>query len=156
MPMCTKYLLRLLLVLMPLADLQAIDFYVAPSGDDQNSGTETKPYATLERARKAIRALKETGALPDRNGSHVYLRSGQYRFSKSFALNEDDSGTLESPIIYSAYPDEKVILTGGVDIPLAKFTLVADPKILSRLPAESHGKVWTVNLNWTAPLQIAS
>lgn len=144
--MCAKYLLPLLLVLMPHADLQAIDLYVAPSGDDQNAGTEKEPFATLERVRMAIRALKETGSLPDPNGTQVYLRSGKYQFSKSFALNQDDSGTLESPITYSPYPGEKVILTGGVDVPFAKFTLVTEPSILRRLPAESHGKVWTVNL----------
>ena len=33
-------------------------FYVALSGNDDNPGTETKPFATLDRARDAIREYK--------------------------------------------------------------------------------------------------
>lgn len=38
--------------------LAATDLYVSPSGDNANEGTETKPFATLERARDEIRALR--------------------------------------------------------------------------------------------------
>ena len=34
------------------------DLFVATSGSDTNPGTEMKPFATLERARDAIRAVK--------------------------------------------------------------------------------------------------
>jgi len=35
------------------------DFYVAPYGDDNNPGTEQKPFATLARARDAVCELKK-------------------------------------------------------------------------------------------------
>ncbi|MBT3291511.1 MAG: hypothetical protein HN380_29470, partial [Victivallales bacterium] len=44
----------LLSLLLPLAGLHAA-FYVAPNGSDANPGTEAKPFATLIRARDAVR-----------------------------------------------------------------------------------------------------
>jgi len=36
------------------------DFYVSPDGNDNNSGKENAPFATLDRARLAVRELKKT------------------------------------------------------------------------------------------------
>ena len=41
---------------------QAVDFYVAPSGNDANPGSQKQPFASLEGARNAVRAWKESGA----------------------------------------------------------------------------------------------
>jgi hypothetical protein len=30
-------------------------YYVSPAGDDQNPGTQRKPFATLQRAQQAVR-----------------------------------------------------------------------------------------------------
>ena len=35
-------------------------FYVAPDGDDSNPGSKERPFATLSRARDAVRKLKKT------------------------------------------------------------------------------------------------
>src|SRR6266481_9215796 len=43
------------------------EFCIATDGSDANPGTRAKPFATLERARDAIRELKQNGALP-KNG----------------------------------------------------------------------------------------
>jgi hypothetical protein len=34
---------------------QVTEFYIAPGGNDTNPGTEEKPFATLNRARNAVR-----------------------------------------------------------------------------------------------------
>ncbi|MCX6873505.1 MAG: hypothetical protein NTW21_06815 [Verrucomicrobia bacterium] len=34
----------------------AAEFHVAPNGNDANAGTAAQPFATLERARDAVRA----------------------------------------------------------------------------------------------------
>ena len=49
------------LLLAPLAGLHAAEFYVAPSGDDHAQGTREQPFASLERARDAVRQLKKGG-----------------------------------------------------------------------------------------------
>ncbi|MFN7562673.1 MAG: hypothetical protein ACK5TH_12895, partial [Prosthecobacter sp.] len=46
------------LLTAPLALLSAADFHVATNGDDKNPGTQEKPFATLERARDAVRASR--------------------------------------------------------------------------------------------------
>lgn len=43
---------------------QAAEFHVAPGGSDANPGTKAKPFATLEAARNAIRAVKSKSGLP--------------------------------------------------------------------------------------------
>ena len=144
--MSVRFLFLALLAVMPFAQSQAIDFYVSTTGDDLAPGTKSRPFATLERARAAIGELKANSEFPQAKVVHVYLRGGQYRITESFVLTKDDSGTADSPIVYAAYAEEKVKLTGGVDIPLADFELVSDPSVMKRLPTEAHGKVWKVNL----------
>ena len=57
------------------ADGEVASFYVAPDGADSNAGTFEQPFATLERARDAVRRLKEESGLPE-GGVTVYLRGG--------------------------------------------------------------------------------
>ena len=59
------------------AGAEPLAIYVATDGVDGSPGTRTKPFATLERARDAIRALKQKGGLPP-GGVTVWLRGGVY------------------------------------------------------------------------------
>ena len=95
-------------------------FFVSLDGDDTNDGSEEHPFATLERARDAIREYNATGVLPA-GGVTIYLRGGTYYIGQSFALSEQDSGTADSPVTYRNYPGEKVTLSGGLDIDFSKF-----------------------------------
>lgn len=38
---------------------RAYDFYVSPDGNDNNTGTQMAPFATLDKARLAVRELKK-------------------------------------------------------------------------------------------------
>ena len=60
------------LLLTPLAALHAAEFFVSPSGSDADAGTKAKPFASLERARNAIREAKKAGAV---GGFTVWLAS---------------------------------------------------------------------------------
>lgn len=130
-----------------LAELAgAVDFYIAPYGSDASIGSREHPFATLERARDAIRECKEqTNGIPT-EGFRVVLREGRYRLQRSFELIAQDSGIAGSRVTFTAAPNEKVALVGGGEIPLSRFALVTDESILSRLPVEARGKVWSVNL----------
>lgn len=128
-----------------------VDFYVSPQGKDTWSGTRATPnrsgtdgpFATLERARDAIRALKRKGLLPQ-GGVTVWLRGGIYLRNTPFTLTEEDSGTAGAPIIYRAYRKEAVRLLGGR--PVTNWQPVADPAILRRLDEAAHGKVMQADL----------
>ncbi len=83
--------------------------YVAPYGDDSNSGTEAKPFATLERARAAVRELKTTVREP----ITVLVRGGTYYLEEPLVFEPEDSGTNNQPITYAAYPSEEPVISGG-------------------------------------------
>ena len=99
-----------LLLWVPLVPLNAADFYVAPDGNDAQQGSKAKPFATLERARQAVRASER------RENATVTVRGGTYRLAQTFKLSSADSGTADAPVVWRAYRDEKPILTGGVEI----------------------------------------
>ncbi|MDP6361461.1 MAG: hypothetical protein QF473_40500, partial [Planctomycetota bacterium] len=108
------------------AEFEPLGIYVATDGSDRNPGTEAEPFATLERARNAIRALNRKDGLPPR-GVTVWLRGGVYYLSGTFELAKEDSGTKSSPIVYRAYGEEKVWLSGGKKIDPSHFKPVTDP-----------------------------
>lgn len=90
-----------------------IERYVSVSGSDANPGTFARPYATIEKAKQAIRGIKKP-----RNGSvRVYIRGGEYFIDKPLIFGPEDGGTAKCPIIYSAYNDEKVVISGGMVLP---------------------------------------
>jgi hypothetical protein len=89
----------------------AIDIFMAPGGNDTNPGTATKPFATLERARDAIRELKHAGPLKE--PVTVRLAGGIYPLSHEVRFGPEDSGTAACPITYAAAGADPVVLDGG-------------------------------------------
>src|SRR5580693_2698679 len=86
--------------------------YVAPSGDDANSGTSSHPLKTLEQARDRVRAL-----IPFATGDiTVYLQGGVYRLSRPLLLGEPDSGANGHRVIYAAAPGQQPIISGGAAV----------------------------------------
>jgi len=126
-------------------------FYVATNGNDAWSGTLAEPnegktdgpFATLERARDAIRKLKGHGGLPE-GGVTVELRAGTYQREHTFELGADDSGTEQAPVVYRAREGEEVRLVGGRVV--TGFEPVTDPAILRRLDESARGKVLQADL----------
>lgn len=96
-------------------------FYVAPGGNDAWSGTRAAPnrektdgpFATPQRARDAIRALKQRQGGALKQPVTVYLRGGLYCLAEPLVLTPEDSGTAECPVTWAAYPDELPALSGG-------------------------------------------
>lgn len=120
-------------------------FYLSPQGEDSNSGSFERPFKTPEAARDAVRALKSSQGLPS-GGVYIFFRTGTYEFSKSFDLDDRDSGSADRKISYQAYPSEKVVISGGNFLDRTKFEPVSDPSILTRLPAASVTHVLQYNL----------
>ncbi|MHB8520790.1 MAG: right-handed parallel beta-helix repeat-containing protein [Limisphaerales bacterium] len=104
-------------------------FYIATSGNDANPGTKAKPFATLERARAAVRDLKSAPGLPS-GGVTVFLRGGVYLRADSFELTAADSGLPEAPIHYRGAAREEVRLIGGR--PVSNWKAVIDEQVLRR------------------------
>jgi hypothetical protein len=123
----------------------AAEFHVAATGDDANPGTEDKPFATLEKARDAMR-----GTLHPRNGgtTTVFI-SGTFRLTQSLELNEKDSGTESAPVTWQAANGGKAILTGGIPIPSDLLRPVTDAATLGRLPDERDPSLRLFELRMT-------
>ena len=113
------------------------DFYVSPAGNDSwsgrldgpNSGRTDGPFATLDRARKAVREAHNK-----KNAIRVMLRGGTYFLQTPIRFDPKDSGTSNAPVIYEAYPGEKPVISGGRQI--TGWTKVT-------------GNTWTSKLNST-------
>jgi hypothetical protein len=110
-----------LMVMLLAGRLASADFYVATNGYDAWSGRlavpnrvlTDGPFATVHRARDAVRELKTRADVPRNRPIEVQVRGGFYPLEKEWRLQARDSGTAEVPIIYAAYPGEEPILSGG-------------------------------------------
>jgi hypothetical protein len=127
----------------PPADRPGREFFVSPGGDDRHAGTAAAPFATLARARDAVRQLVAREGRPP-GGIAVTLAPGTYRLTDTFRLGPEDGGTAESPVIYRAGSPGTATLYGGTEI--GGFTPVTDASVLARLPAETRGRVWQCDL----------
>lgn len=133
----------ILLLAMTLSVLAA-ELHVAVNGDDASPGTADRPFASLERARDAIRELKADGELPE--PVTVWVHGGVYPREATFALSAEDSGSAETPIVYRAVEGETVRIIGGVAIPPEAIREVTDAEILDRMDERARGKVVQVSL----------
>ncbi|MCX8157019.1 MAG: right-handed parallel beta-helix repeat-containing protein [Verrucomicrobiae bacterium] len=128
-------------------------FYVAPQGSDANPGTAAKPFASLARAREAVRQLKSQGQLPA-GGVTILVQGGEYALREPFRLEARDSGQPGRPIVYRAAPNQKPRFVGSQA--LSGFTPVTDPALKALLPAASREQVLQCDLralgltNWGA------
>ncbi len=87
----------------------SVEYYVSPAGNDSNSGTKEKPFATLEAARDAVRKLQRPLTEP----VQVWVRGGRYFLKDTFVLTPADSGSESGAVNYVAYPGEEPVFSGG-------------------------------------------
>jgi hypothetical protein len=112
LPLCVVFGLLLLAVAnVTGADApREADYYVATDGSDKNSGTRQQPFATLVRARDAVRLLTQQGLTKD---ILVLVRGGRYWLTEPIVLGIEDSGNDEYSITYAAYSGEQPVFSGG-------------------------------------------
>jgi hypothetical protein len=130
--------------------LVAAEFYVATGasrppvrGGAPGLGSKARPFASLPQARDAIRALRKAGQLSP-GTTTVWIRGGTYPIEKTFELAAEDAGTETSPIVYRAWPNEEVRLTGGREVTLWK--PVTNEAVLRRLAPDARGNVLQADL----------
>jgi len=101
----------------PPASRQTADFFVSPQGQDRWSGRLANPdgndgpFATVSRARDAVKALLKSQKEPRR--LRVVLRGGTYYLGSPLEFGPEDSGAENAPVVYAAATGEKVVLSGG-------------------------------------------
>ena len=128
-----------------------VTFYVATDGDDAWSGTRKTPnkeksdgpFATLTRARGAVRQLKKSNQLPG-EGVIVVVSAGNYSIDKPLVFASEDSGTHTAPIVYRAAKDEAVRIFGGKRV--TNWKPVTDAAVLGELGEAARGHVRRADL----------
>ena len=83
------------------------DFYVSPDGNDSAAGTAEFPFATIARAKKAAKQLDRNY----RNHIVIALMAGVYELDE-LKFTEKDSGKEKCRMIFSAYGNGEVVLSG--------------------------------------------
>lgn len=111
------------------------DFVIAPNGDDANPGNADKPFATLERARDAVRKLRTR---EPRRDVRVLLRGGTYRLRRTVVFSMADTVAFGHTTTYAAWPGETPVLSAGV--PITGWERTGD---LAGLPQVARDKVWS-------------
>ena len=107
-----------LLTIQGAAPATTATFYVSPNGSDSWSGLLASPnpagtdgpFATFDRARAAVAALKKAGLTQ----VTVEFRGGTYYLPATVAFTAADSGTASTPIVYTNYPGEAPVFSGGM------------------------------------------
>ena len=121
-----------------------VEFFVAPGGSDANSGATDRPFATLTRARDALREARKAG-LPT-SAATVWLRAGTYFLNQPFVLTAADSGAAGAPVVYRGEPGATVRLVGARLLTASAFQPVTNPALLARIPPPARGQVMELDL----------
>lgn len=96
-------------VSVPLFAHASVTFYVSPTGNDGNSGTEAAPFQSIERAQAAVRPLTDNMT----SDIIVVLRGGRYQLADTVRFDHHDSGMNGFQVIYRSFSGEHAALSGG-------------------------------------------
>lgn len=115
-------------------------FYVAPGGNDSwsgsrpaaNSSNTDGPFATFDRARRAVQALNKAGLVE----VDVQFRAGLYFLPATLTFSAADSGSPAIRIVYQNYPGESPVFSGGVRV--TNWTNVSGNIWKATLPASTQ------------------
>jgi len=129
-----------------LANVQAVFYVCAASGDDANSGDEAAPFRTIPRAQGAVRETIAAGMTGD---VVVHLRGGVYYLDAALHFDARDSGRDGHQVIYRSYPGERAEIVGGR--PVSGWEHVGDG--LYRAPMPKDRVFWALfeNGQWCPP-----
>ena len=116
--------------------------YVSLAGSDANDGSINSPKATLQSALRQVRESRRLNDASVKNGARIIIKGGLYQLQEPIVIRPEDAGSDESPTQIEAAPNEKVIISGGIDI--KNWHLLTLP--VKGLPAKANGKVWVANV----------
>lgn len=121
------------------------EIYVAPNGNDTSGdGSFDNPYATMDRARKAVSELKTSGETPS-DGIVVAFKAGVYPAYSTVNFTSADGGSEDCPIVYTAYGDGEVLFKGSMTLSPDDFTEVTGSES-SRLSESAAKDVRVIDL----------
>lgn len=130
---------------LPCVTAFALELHVSQSGLDTNPGTADAPFATLTRARDAIRDARREGRVAGETVT-VWLHGGTYAQAEPFALGPDDSGSTDSPVVYRAVEGEVIRVIGGRSLPSGAFLPVTEEAVAKGIDEAARAHVLRADL----------
>lgn len=109
--------------------------YVATDGDDASAGTRERPLASLTKAQQVVREKLAAGL---EGNVLVLIRGGVYELSEPLRFGPEDCAQAPCWVMYSAYPGERVVISGGRRI--SGWQPDKDGVWSATLPAVAEGK----------------
>lgn len=106
----------LLLMILITSCQTNYSFYISPEGDDTNSGTIDKPFATIQKALETARQNKN-------NSVTIYLREGTYYLNDPVSFKPEDSRKTDAFLTICSYENEKVIVSGAKKLASLKWEI---------------------------------
>lgn len=143
--MNSRLLLSFTLCLIGLNAAGAAEFHVSPQGIDSASGNRTAPFATLEKARDAVRESRKKNPA---EASTVWLSGGDYFLKSPLELGSEDSGTASAPAIWRAVEGATPRLVPSRKLAATDFKPVTDPATTARVAEEAQGKMVALDLRF--------
>ena len=120
----------------------AADIFVSPKGSDNNLGTKEYPLATIQAAIRKARNLRRLNDQSVKTGIHIILLGGTYQVLETIVIRPEDGGTQDSPTYIESAPNEKPIISGGVQIDNWKKLTVS----ISDLQKNIQSKIWVADV----------
>ncbi len=110
--------------------------WVSPAGSDAADGTEERPFATLPRAKTALRELVQKGLTDD---VAIRLRGGVHRLTETLEFTPEDMGDGRYQITLSGMSGERAVIAGSRPLPSEWRQVTAGLWVLS-LPEARAGR----------------
>lgn len=104
----SSFLLLSLAFLSALPAFAQTTIYVSLNGDDANSGTRRKPFATIKHAVLAARSV--SGPVS------IKLYGGTYYLSEPLVFTSSDSRKKDQPLVISNFENEKAVVSGAAPL----------------------------------------
>lgn len=101
--MKNKLLTTIISVLLCLTKLNAITYYISPSGNDNNSGT------SINQAWKTISKINSTSIA----AGSIILFEGGSSFYGGIYIDNTDANDASNPVVFSSYGTGKAIINSG-------------------------------------------
>jgi hypothetical protein len=130
-----KTLLILSILVYWSSTLSGQVLYISPDGSDKNAGTKDYPFATIEKAQKAIRDIRNKKSGADIT---VLIRGGNYFLEKTIVFGINDGAEKDARTSYEAYPGESPCFSGAIK--LENWQKLVNDTV--GFPANSKGKIW--------------
>ncbi len=114
------------------------NYYVSTTGNDvTGEGSISNPWATFTKAKASVRSHLQAGLNED---ICVYFRGGTYYLDQTLNFTSEDSGTVDYKIVYSSYPGEYAVISGGAK--LTGWVQETGGKWSVTIPQVSSGQWW--------------